>query len=534
MESISQRERIMIMLAIMSAMLFAALNQTIVGTALPRIVSQLGGMNYFNWVFTIYMLSTSVTAILVGRLSDMYGRKRFILIGIFIFMIGSLLSGMSTHIIQLILFRAIQGTGAGMIMSTAFAAVGDLFSPRERGRWQGLMSSVFGIASLIGPTLGGLIVDHAQWRWVFWVFLPFGFIAFYFIWRLFPTPKKKPKAAIDYWGSLLITFTLVPLLLAFSWAGKQYAWSSWQILLLFSTSLLALLFFLLVENKAINPVLPLSLFRIRIFTISNVIGFIIGAGMFGATIYIPFYIQGVLGKSATTSGFLMMPMTLSMVLASTLAGNLITRTGKYKMLAFIGLAIMSIGMYSLAQMGIQTASWVLVMNMLVAGMGLGMAFPIFVLTVQNAVSPQLMGVGTASAQLFRQLGGTIGVSAFGTILSYRMGTEIASRVSTLSIDIHEWSLPNGEQLQLDNPQVLMNPEQLTLLQQGLPNTEREQLLSWIEMIRETFSVSLSQVFLTGSLLIAGAFLLTFALQEIPLRTKREEHLQVADGEEQRS
>lgn len=525
LEHLEQRKKITIMIAIMAAMLFAALNQTIVGTALPRIIAELGGMEYFSWVFTIYMLASSITAILVGKLSDIYGRKPFILIGIGIFIVGSFLSGLSDTIIQLIIYRGIQGFGGGMIMSTAFTAVGDLFSPRERGRWQGIMSGVFGLASVFGPTLGGWIVDNADWHWVFWVFLPFGIIAFILIWMMFPTVERQAKEPVDYFGSLFLTLTIIPLLLAFSWGGTEYDWDSVQILGLFSATILSLIVFIMIERKVKSPVLPLNLFKNGIFTISNVIGFILGAGMFGAIMYMPFFIQGVIGTSATASGLVMMPMTLSMVVASAIGGQFITKTGKYKAFALVGLLVMSFGMVLMSFMDTDTTNSIAVINMIIVGVGLGIAFPIFTLTVQNAVEQKFLGVATASSQLFRQIGGTIGVAIMGTIMTTRMQDKMESLAKDSGVDMGSMTntdpaLAEGLK-ELQNPQVLMDPDKLDQIQASLPEQMQSLFTQLVDMLREALSYSLSGVFLVGALVIGTGFLLTFFLKEIPLRQSNE-------------
>ncbi|MCF6409962.1 MDR family MFS transporter [Pseudalkalibacillus salsuginis] len=522
MEHLDKKSKITIMIAIMSAMLFAALNQTIVGTALPKIIADLGGMEYFSWVFTVFMLASSVTAILVGKLSDIYGRKPFILIGIGVFMIGTFLCGTSDTIIQLIGYRALQGFGAGMIMSTAFTAVGDLFSPRERGRWQGIMGSVFGLASVFGPTLGGYIVDNFDWHWIFWVFLPIGIIAFVLIWKLFPSVEHNPSEKVDYLGSIFLTLTILPLLLAFSWAGETYAWGSPQIIGLFIATLLSLVIFIQVERKAASPVLPLHLFKNSIFSLSNVIGFILGMGMFGAIMYTPFFIQGVMGTSATKSGFIMMPMTLSMVTASAIGGQIITKTGKYKKLAIIGLIIMSVGMLFLAQMDESTSNGIAVVNMIIVGLGLGLSFPVFTLTIQNAVSHKFLGVATSSAQLFRQIGGTIGVSVMGTIMSLNMKKEmtVAAEVKTSQAFTNPDVAEKFENLQ--DPQVLMDPEALDQMRSTMTADFHGMFDQLISMLRSALSHSLSEVFLTGSLVIASAVFLTLFLKEIPLRDSNAE------------
>jgi EmrB/QacA subfamily drug resistance transporter len=525
MEHLEPKKKILIMMAIMSAMLFAALNQTIVGTALPTIISELGGIEYYSWVFTIFMLTSSVTAILVGKLSDMYGRKPFILIGIGIFTIGSFLNGLSGSIIELIAFRGIQGFGAGMIMSTSFTAVGDLFAPRERGKWQGLMGGIFGLASVFGPTLGGWIVDNAEWHWVFWVFLPFGLVAFLMIWRLFPSQPVQERKKVDYFGSLMLSLTIVPMLLAFTWGGNDYEWASYQILGLFTLTAAALVFFIVTEKRAANPVLPLHLFKNDIFTLSNVIGFILGAGMFGAIMYMPFFIQGVIGTSATKSGFVMMPMTLSMVFASAIGGQLITKTGKYKLIALVGLFIMGSGLALLSMMDTGTTNTTAVLNMIIVGSGLGLCFPVFTLTVQNAVQHQYLGVATAATQLFRQIGGTVGVAIMGTVMNNSMASKMTGGLSSLknSVDLESIPAETAAQLQtLKSPQSLMDGEKLKDIQASLSPEMQVLFGKMMEIVRESLSYSLTNVFLIGAVIMSAGFLITFFLREIPLRMSNKE------------
>ncbi|MFC3883372.1 MDR family MFS transporter [Bacillus songklensis] len=516
MEHLEHKRKIMIMLAIMAAMLFAALNQTIVGTALPRIIAELGGIEYFSWVFTIFMLASSITAVLVGKLSDIYGRKPFILTGIAVFSVGSLMAGFSNGMIELIIYRGVQGLGGGLIMSTAFTAVADLFSPRERGRWQGLMGSVFGLASVFGPTLGGWIVDNADWHWVFWVFLPFGVLAFILILTLFPSVEKKPGEKVDYSGSLFLTTTIVPLLLAFSWAGSKYDWSSSQIIGLFAAAVVSLIIFILIERKAKSPVLPLHLFKNNVFTLSNLIGFIMGAGMFGAAMYIPFFIQGVIGRSATSSGLIMMPMTLSMVAASTLGGQFITKTGKYKALAITGLLIMAGGMFSLSFMDVNSSATVVILNNILIGTGLGMSFPVFTLTIQNAVDHRYLGVATASAQLFRQIGGTVGVAVMGTIMNLRMSDKIAEAGKEPGAQLAQNPQLVAQLKDLD-PQVLMDPARLASIQAKIPAEFQPVFERLVGMLRDSLGYALTGVYWIAAFIVLTGFVLTFFLKEIPLR-----------------
>ncbi|TLS36660.1 MDR family MFS transporter [Pseudalkalibacillus caeni] len=529
MEHLDKKSKITIMVAIMSALLFVALNQTIVGTALPKIIADLGGMEYFSWVFTIFMLTSSVTAVLVGKLSDIYGRKPFILLGIGIFMAGTFMCGTSDSIIQLIIYRGIQGFGGGMVMSTSFTAVGDLFSPRERGRWQGIMGGVFGLASVFGPTLGGYIVDNADWHWVFWIFLPVGIVAFILIMRLFPSVTKKEGESVDYFGSVFLTLTILPMLLAFSWAGKEYDWTSPQIIGLFSASVVALLIFISIERKAKSPVLPLELFKNDIFSLSNIIGFILGMGMFGAIMYTPFFIQGVMGTSATKSGFIMMPMTLAMVTASALGGQLITKTGKYKIIAIIGLLVMASGMFSLSRMDMDTSTLVAILNMITVGLGLGMSFPVFTLTIQNAVNYKFLGVATSSAQLFRQLGGTVGVSIMGTVMASSMKDEMAQMAPKGGTEAIAQNPQVAEKFKaLQDPQALMDADKLEAIRQTLPEQMTGMFDQIVMVLRTSLSHALNDVFLTGMFLLTAAVILTFFLREIPLRMSNKEEEPIAE------
>lgn len=511
MEHLSYKHKVTIMIAIMMSMFFASINQTIVGVALPRIIAKLNGMDYYTWIMTIYLLTSTISTILVGKLSDIYGRKYFILGGIVIFMVGAFLSGTAQSIINLITYRGVQGVGAGIIMATAFTAVGDLFSPRDRGRWLGIMSAVFAVSSILGPGLGGYIVDYLDWHWVFWIFLPLGFVAFFMILFLFPQVEHRKSESIDYLGSLFLTLTLVPLLLAFSWAGTKYTWSSYTILSLFAASLVSLTIFLYIETKVKSPVLPLSLFKSQMVSISNIVAFMISVGMFGALMYMPLYVQGVLGVSATYAGYVTMPMSISMFIMNSYTGNHITKTGKYKKTALLGLFIMTIGMLLMTIMdSIPTA----VFSMIVFGAGLGLSLPVFIIAIQNAVDSKDLGVATSSMQLFRNLGGTIGIAVMGTILSTSIRTEMTASELTSNIDPE--MAKNLAQFQ--NPQILLDPSKLASIQSSLPESLQTVFSQMIDSLRAALDASLSNVFLTGAIVLLLAFMLTFFLKEVPLRT----------------
>ncbi|MGE7838176.1 MDR family MFS transporter [Viridibacillus arvi] len=524
MTHLTNKKKITIMVAILTSLFFAAINQTIIGIAMPRIIAKLGGMDYYSWAITIYLLTSTVSSILVGKLSDIYGRRPFLLLGISVFMIGAILSGFATNIFQLISFRAIQGAGAGIIMSTVFTAVGDLYEPRERAKWSGVMSAVFGISSVAGPLLGGYIVDHLDWHWVFWIFLPLGVIAFILILINFPKGTKRTGESVDYWGSFFLTSTIVPLLLAVSLAGdgpNKYAWGSWQIIGLFAITIVALIFFIWIQTKVKSPVLPLGLFKNSIFTVSNLVTFFLNAGMMGAIIYVPFFVQGVKGISPTIAGYVAMPMSLAMLLASALSGNLMTKTGKYKKRGILGLIVMTIGIMLLYFMTPETPIYVLIAYLLILGFGLGLAMPVFTITVQNAVAPQQIGVATATSQLFRNLGGTIGIAVMGSIMS----TSITNKMTELSGLKGQSTIPVStdpalaEELALfNNPQNLLDQPKIEATLKSLSPESQVIFTKILDTVQEALSYAITTTFLVGAIMAAVAVIISLFLKEIPLRS----------------
>jgi EmrB/QacA subfamily drug resistance transporter len=518
METLHSKKKITIMFSIMAALLFSSLNQTIVGTVLPKIISELGGINYFSWVFTIFMLSSSITGVLVGKLSDIYGRKPFLLIGLIIFMIGSLLAGTSGTMIQLIIYRGIQGLGAGMIISTSFASVGDLFSPRERGRWQGLLSAVFGLSSILGPTIGGWIVDYSDWHWVFWIFLPFGVIAFILIFFLMPSVKRKSNEKIDYYGSLFLSIFLITLLLLFSSGGNAFSWVSLYSMILITISIISIVLFIITERKVKSPVIPLCLFKNKEFTMTNFINFTVGIAMFGSIMYTPFFIQGVQGTTATTSGVIMMPMTLSLVLASAISGQILTKTGRYKGLLIFGLFLLLLGVYFKSTMTANSTITLVVIYNIITGLGLGTAFPILLISVQNATSDKLLGVATSSVQLFRQIGGTIGVALFGTLLTSRMENEM-NNVIEKKLLLEKFSNEKASLIvsKVSNPQILLNQEKLKAFIGTVPPDIKPAVNELLLISKQALSNSITYVFLICTLIIAIALIIVFFIKELPLR-----------------
>jgi len=517
MEHLTLKRKVTIMIAIMAAMFFAAINQTITSTAMPRIIAILDGMDYYTWTINIYLLTSTIATILVGKLSDMFGRKPFILIGILFFMLGAFLTGTSDNVYQFIIYRGIQGIGAGIIQSTAFTAVGDLFTPRERGKWMGLMTAVFGFSSVLGPTLGGYLVDHIDWHWLFWIFLPLGIVAFIMILTLFPKVDRKHGQSVDYVGSLFLTTTIVPLLLAFSWAGTEYEWGSWQILSLLGATVVSALIFIYVETLVKEPILPLHLFKNGVVTVSNLIGFIMNFGLMGAMIYISFYVQGVLAISPTYAGYVTLPMSLCMVITSAITGQLIAKIGKYKRFALIGMPVMIIGMGLMIFMDNIAMT---IVSTIIFGIGLGLGMPVFSLATQNAVSHKELGVVTASTQLFRNLGGTIGIAVMGTVMSNSLTKHLKEALQSPSAPDFSSLDPKTAQslLAFANPQTLMNKPLVEKTEAGLPEQARALFVQMIDSIRHALGDTLSTVFLTGTLVLVVALVLVFFLKELPLRS----------------
>lgn len=429
LSEIPHSQKVTVMIGVMASLLLAALDQTIVSTAMPKIVEEFNGLSQLSWVFTAYMLTSTITVPIYGKLSDTFGRKKLYLFAIIIFLLGSILSGFAASIEQLIFFRALQGIGGGALFSCSLAIIGDLFTPAERGKWQGVFGAVFGLSSVVGPSLGGWITDNFTWRWNFFLNIPVGIVAITLIIMLMPNFKVEvKKRVIDYWGAITLSIGLVTLLLGLVWGGSAYTWDSWQIVSLLSTAFATLLLFGFIEHKAKEAILPLTLFKNPIFSISNFILFFTGVSMFGTLTYIPLFAQNVLGISAAHSGVVLTPLTFGMIGTSIFAGQMMSRTGKYKILVNIGLAILTLALFSLSSMTPQTTQLSLVYHMIFTGLGLGILMPVFTNVVQNAFPHSQLGVVTAATQLFRSLGGTVGVAVFGTILNNSLASHLAENM----------------------------------------------------------------------------------------------------------
>ncbi|MFH0522443.1 MDR family MFS transporter [Streptomyces sp. M41] len=410
--------------ALLLGMLLAALDQTIVSTALPTIVSDLGGLEHLSWVVTAYLLASTAATPLWGKLGDQYGRKRLFQIAIVIFLVGSALCGMAQDMAQLIAFRAVQGVGGGGLMVLSMAIVGDIVPPRERGRYQGLFGAVFGASSVLGPLLGGVFTEHLSWRWVFYINLPVGIVALAVIAAVLRIPHKAKAHVIDYVGTFLIASVATCLVLVASLGGTTWGWGSAQIIGLALLGVLLAVAFVAVERRAAEPVLPLKLFRVRTFTLSAIISFIVGFAMFGAMTYLPTFLQVVQGVSPTMSGVHMLPMVIGMLLSSTASGQIVSRTGRWKVFPLAGTAVTTLGLLLLHQLDLDSSTWEMSVFFFVFGLGLGLVMQVLVLIVQNAVSYEDLGVATSGATFFRSIGASFGVAIFGTIFANRLDDEL--------------------------------------------------------------------------------------------------------------
>lgn len=488
----------MIFIGLMLGMLVAAVSQTIVSPAMPIIVSELGGIEHYSWLATAAMLVSAVAVPIVGKLSDLYGRRGFYIAGLVIFMVGSILSGMAQNFWWLVGARAVQGLGMGTLMPLSQIIIGDIIPPRQRGKYQGYMGSVFGVTSIAGPLAGGWVTDNWGWRWLFYAGLPFGLVALTFIVKYLHLPHERRKATIDIGGITTLTAAMVAILLATSLGGTSYPWGSGEVIGLYVAGALLLAAFIPIELRAQEPVLPLRLFRNSIFTFSNIASLGVAMGMFGAIFFIPVYAQGVLGVSATNSGAIIIPMSLSMVVMSIVVGLLITKTGRYKGFMVAGTLVMLAGFFLLTRMHYGSSQLDLTLAMIVVGLGLGSAMQTYVLVVQNSVAHRDLGVATAATQFFRSAGGTIGIAVLGTIMSSRLLTAIPEHLPPGAAK----AMPKGS---VDASSVL-DPRALAKLPPEIATA-----------VREGLADALHQVFVFGVPMVLIAVAATLFIKVVPLR-----------------
>ncbi len=425
---------VFIMAGLMVGLLVAALDNSIIGTAMPQIISNLQGMEYYVWPFTSYMLSSTIAIILFGKLSDIYGRKNILILGIAIFVIASIMCGFSTNMMELIIFRGIQGIGGGILIALPFIVVGEIFSPRERSKYMGILASVFGVSSVLGPILGGVITDTVGWRWIFFVNVPIGIIAIGMLMNSLPDLKLEGvKKVIDYSGIITFTLALSGLFLGLTLARDLNAYPLAEIIGLFMFSAVMFVLFIWAEKKAIEPILPLYLFKNSTFTISSIENFLASALIFCGIIYVPLFAQGVLGMSATNSGLVMIPMLISLTISANIAGQIISRTGKYKKLAIAEFLITGVGVILLATMNVNTSPYELLAYSTILGLGSGIMYTVFTISVQDAFSHREIGITTAAMQFFRNVGATVAIPIFGFIMNYSMNSSEAINLSEKEI-----------------------------------------------------------------------------------------------------
>ncbi|MFC8847759.1 MULTISPECIES: MDR family MFS transporter [unclassified Micromonospora] len=502
---LTPRQLRLLMFGLMTGMLLAALDQTIVGTALPTIVGELGGIDHYSWVVTAYLLASTASTPLYGKMADLYGRRPVFLFSIGTFLLGSLLAGLSQDMTQLIVTRGVQGLGAGGLMTLAFTIISDVVSPRERGRYQGLFGAVFGISSVAGPLVGGYFAE-TNWRWIFYLNVPLAILAIvvcYHVMRLIPFHRRKHT--IDWLGAALLVAGVSCLLLALSWGGNSYAWGSAVIIGLFAAGAVLGGLFLLQEARVAEPILPLRLFRSRTFALANGAGFVLGLVMFGSIIFVPLYLQIVKGASPTRSGLLMLPMMAGIIVTSILTGRAMSRIGRYKWFPVAGSAVLLAGMLLFTRLAVDTSLWVAFGYLVVIGVGLGLSMQSLILAVQNSVGSRDLGAGTSSATFFRSLGGSFGVAILGAVLSSRLADQLATRMPAAIAQLPPQQRAavlagGGADISINDPATIL----------ALPGPVRA-------AIQAAFVESLHLVFLTTGLIAVVAVLATLALPNETLR-----------------
>ncbi|NEW08163.1 MFS transporter [Paenibacillus sp. SYP-B3998] len=500
-------------------MLFGALDGTIVGTAMPRIVGEFGGLGLMAWLTTAYMLTSTVVVPIAGKLADLIGRRVIYVTGLVIFIGASALCGMAQNMTELIWFRGLQGIGGGIMMPMAMIIIGDLFTGKQRAKWQGVFGAIFGLSTVVGPQVGGWIVDSLNWRWVFYINLPVGILAVILIAIALPKHKAVGHVKIDVPGILTMIIGVVSLLLALTFGGKDYAWSSWQIISLFVLAVVSLVSFVFIESRAKEPILPVRLFKSRIFTTINGIGFLMSVGMFGAIMFVPLFMQGIVGISASESGTVMTPMMITMIVASIVSGQFIQKLGVRKQM-FTGMIIMAVGFYLLSTMGIDTTKLLASSYMLILGLGMGLVMPILTLALQESFPKSELGVVTSSSQFFRQIGGTFGMTILGSVMNHKSSVLLEQNLTPVVKQLPEQA--NEMATGLTN-MIHTNPQGLyssLLSPETLAKMPKEFVEHMLPILKDALVTSLHQVFVIGLAFVLLGALLTFFIGNIKLSDRK--------------
>ena len=504
------RGRIIVTTAgVIMALLLASVDGTVVGTAMPRIIAELQGLQYYAWVTTAYLVASTVMVPIAGKLGDLFGRKPFVLIDMIGFVLTSALCGQSQNMVELVAFRGVQGLFGGVLMANVFTVIADLYDPKTRAKMQGIFAAVFGLSSIIGPTIGGYITDNLGWRWVFYVNLPVGIVAVAIIAFGMPFVRTgKTWRHIDFEGAGLLALAVVPLLIALSISVPMLA--------LLAVAVLAAVAFILIELREVEPIVPLSLFRNITFTVSVAVGFFSAVGMFGTILFVPLLYQGVLGLSATSSGQLLTPMMFGLILASVVSGQIITRIQRYRFVGTVGLSTMVLGMWLLSQVRPGASGAEAVRDIVLVGLGLGMVMPLYQNAVQSAVPLAVVGVATSQVQFWRSMGGTVGAAVLGSVLAHRLPQEIADQVGALGLPASAGSLVSGG---AQSAQSLLDPAKLAETRAGLPAA----LLPVFDRVQDAIKVALANtlhdLFLYGAAIVVCAAVLSVFLKDVPLRAR---------------